>query len=133
MSSEQPGFKVSDQRHFAADGSTRTSHDGAQSPAIGGKPEAEHDVASPAGARVDFSSFILSLAAQASALLHAEGADDGRSTSHEEEAVRQLIAVLEMLQDKTEARRTTEETRLLESLLFELRMAYVSRHQEGGR
>jgi hypothetical protein len=136
MSSEQPGFKVSDQRHFAADGSLRTPESEETMLAVEREPEAETKAASPPAASVEFSSFVLSLAAQANAFLQAdksESADAGRSASPEEEGARQIIAILEMLQDKTEGRRTAEETRLLDRLLFELRMTYVARHQESGR
>ena len=36
-----------------------------------------------------------------------------------------------MLEDKTAGRRTREEDRLLEELLFELRMAYVQKRRAG--
>lgn len=70
-------------------------------------------------APVDFVGFLVSLAAQASLALHGEkpGLRSARS----------IIAMLEMLQDKTEGRRTPEESRLLDQILYELRMAYVAR------
>ena len=40
---------------------------------------------------------------------------------------RQIVAILEMLKDKTEGRRTADEDALLAELLFQLRMAYVER------
>ena len=40
---------------------------------------------------------------------------------------RQIVAILEMLKDKTEGRRTANEDALLAELLFQLRMAYVER------
>ena len=36
-----------------------------------------------------------------------------------------MISVLEMLKDKSEGRRTDEETRIIEAILFDLRMAFV--------
>ena len=48
------------------------------------------------------------------------------------DGARSLISILEMLRDKTEGRRTAEEEKVLEGLLFELRMAYVEKTREGG-
>ena len=47
------------------------------------------------------------------------------------EAARQIISILEMLEEKTRGRRTPEESRILDELLFQLRMGYVQR--AGGR
>ena len=47
-------------------------------------------------------------------------------------AAQSIISMLEMLQDKTEGRRTPDETGLLESLLYELRMAYVAKARVSG-
>jgi hypothetical protein len=41
------------------------------------------------------------------------------------------VAILEMLRDKTEGRRTAQEDALLADLLFQLRMAYVERTRAG--
>jgi hypothetical protein len=38
---------------------------------------------------------------------------------------RHVIGIVEMLKEKTEGNRSEEEEQLLESLLYELRMAYV--------
>jgi hypothetical protein len=43
-----------------------------------------------------------------------------------------VIGLLEVLRDKTEGRRTPEEDGLLDSILYELRMAYVARTRAGG-
>jgi hypothetical protein len=37
-----------------------------------------------------------------------------------------MIAILEMLRDKTEGRRTPDEDAVLDGLLYELRMGYVA-------
>jgi hypothetical protein len=135
MSAEQSGFRVSDQRHFAADGTPRTDQTEAAPPAVEQPAEAEGPESTPLAAEVNFSSFILSLAAQASILLHADpsGKGDADLPARDREGAQRIIAVLEMLQDKTEGRRTAEESRMLDGLLFELRMAYVGRSQRGGR
>jgi hypothetical protein len=43
------------------------------------------------------------------------------------EGARDLISLLETLKEKTEGRRTEPEDRLIDGLLYELRMGYVQR------
>jgi len=133
MSAGQAEFKVSDQRHFAADGTPRASETESPRPAAEHPPGGTEGPAAPDAAQVDFASFILSLAAQASRLLHGDPSAGGEAEGHSADAdgAQRIIAVLEMLQDKTEGRRTGEETRLLDGVLFELRMAYVATSQRG--
>ncbi len=80
----------------------------------------------------DFSQFLLSLGVQASALLTGEGLPDDADPQAVLDGARSLISILEMLRDKTEGRRTAEEEKVLEGLLFELRMAYVEKTPAGG-
>jgi hypothetical protein len=129
MSEEKAEFRVSDRRHFRPDGEAR-DRDAVEESA---GEEAGSVAARPESAAVDFASFVLSLAAQAVILLRGVGETPEAKTPADRdlEAARHIVSVLEMLQDKTEGRRTQEESRLLEDLLFELRMGYVARSQEG--
>ena len=43
------------------------------------------------------------------------------------EAAKQMIDILAMLQKKTEGNRTPEETRLLDDILYDLRMKFLSK------
>jgi len=90
----------------------------------------------PAGAataplpKIDFSTFVLSLST--SALVHMGRAPDPQTGSVAEKnlaAARETIDLLEMLQAKTLGNLDAEEARLLESMLYELRMQFV----EAGR
>jgi Domain of unknown function (DUF1844) len=116
-------FTVSDRRHFAVEGSTEESR--------GAEPEAA-EPAETAGvaergeppAEIDLAGFMMSLGMQAGALL--EGAHEGEQGAREAlPAARSIISILEMLQKKTQGNRTDEETRILDSLLYELRLGYV--------
>lgn len=75
---------------------------------------------------IDFSTFVLSLSQ--AALLHLGELDDpdtGKRVNNFPLA-RQSIDLLSMLQEKTRGNLTDEEHKLLENLLYDLRMKYVA-------
>lgn len=82
-------------------------------------------------APITFPSFLLSL--HASALIHLGLIPEpvGGKKVQDLGLARQNIGLLEMLQDKTEGRRTPEENSLLENILYELRLAYVQISKQG--
>ena len=149
MSEEKKSsFTVKARRHFNADGETRDEKDetvkteekaetreqprpvppssveSAEAPPRGG----------PEGARrptLDFAGLLLSLGAQASLLLGL-GDDDEGGPAPDFQGAQAIISLLEVLRDKTDGRRTPEEDRILEGILYELRMAYVSGTRAGG-
>jgi hypothetical protein len=136
MSETDKPFTVSDRRHFAPDGRPRTDGDAAaESPAAGARPPGgealgpEPGRAPGAPAVADFSQFLLGLGAQAGILLSGDRGDTGREEALQ--GAQSIIAILEMLKDKTEGRRSEAEDALLEDLLFQLRMAYVEAARGG--
>lgn len=117
-SPETPDFKVTDRRQFRADGTARPSDAGA-APAAPVAPQAPVPATTDGPPKVTFAGFVASLGAQAlSVAPEPQGGLD---------AVREIVAILEMLKDKTEGRRSDDETRILDGVLFELRMTFVSR------
>jgi coproporphyrinogen III oxidase-like Fe-S oxidoreductase len=77
----------------------------------------------------DFNFFITTLSLQASIAL---GQLENPATRKKEEDLSQakfLIDTLAMLKEKTKGNLSEEESRVLESILYELRMAYVSKIQ----
>lgn len=136
MPESKEGFTVKDRRQFTSAGERKaavedapaaTAESHAQAP-----PESHFQapLESPAfeagDLEVDFTSFLVSLAAQAGALLAPpEGEADLVGA-------RQLIGILDMLKQKTQGRRTSEEDRVLEGLLYQLRMAYLEASRRGG-
>jgi len=75
---------------------------------------------------VDFSTFVLSLAH--SALVHLGVAPDpatGKEQAPSLPLARQTIDLVSLLADKTKGNLTGEEERLLEQLLYDLRLRYV--------
>jgi hypothetical protein len=89
---------------------------------------------SPGGdaAPADFGQFLLSLGAQAGMLLAGQGLPEGADAGEALAGARSIISILEMLKEKTEDRRTSQEDEILEGLLYELRMAYVETSRAGG-
>ncbi|MGH0028406.1 MAG: DUF1844 domain-containing protein [Myxococcota bacterium] len=77
--------------------------------------------------KIDFSTFVLSLAA--SGLIHLgrapELAGDAAPAEPNLPLARQTIDTLEMLEQKTRGNLDDEETKLIQSVLYELRMEFV--------
>ena len=131
MTEETKPFTVSDRRHFTPEGVARDEASSGQAPSPEpGVPSRGADDASRQEPPVDFSGFILSLGAQAAALLSGDVAPTDKAEALRE--ARALISILEMLKDKTEGRRDEDEERVLEGLLYELRMAYVTAARAAG-
>ncbi len=147
MTEEPKSFSVKDRRLFTADGDVRRSEGEEQSdsaaiptpaapePAVDARPEVVAEPSAPestaepesvTGAEIpaDLIGLLVSFASQGLQAL-------STTPPHLREA-RAMVALLEMLRDKTEGRRTPEEQQALESLLYQLRMAYLERSRVGG-
>jgi hypothetical protein len=74
---------------------------------------------------IDFSTHVLSLASSAMVALGKMPAPDGERLVVDLEAAKHLIDVLGMLEQKTKGNLDESETKLLQSLLYDLRVAYV--------
>lgn len=147
MTEEKKPFTVSDRRHFTPEGEARSAEDApAPSPAPPPPPAAP-----PAGPRqtppptqrssppedqghaypLDFAGLLLSLGTQAAMLLGGGDPAEG-GPPPDPEGARAFITLLEVLQEKTQGRRSPEEDQILETLLYQLRMEYVTRTQVKG-
>ncbi len=119
---QEPGFTVVDKRAGAGE-----AEDAA--------PEADEQPAGGALPTVDLSSLCLSLGT--SALYHLGVVGDpetgAKAPAPNLPLARQTTDILEMLQVKTQGNLEAEETRLLEGMLYELRMRFVEvRNAPGG-
>jgi hypothetical protein len=122
---KQPGFKVTDRRSFTGD-------EGAAPQAVENNEATEptHSVRSARDAAVlpavDFHTFVLSLGS--SALLHLGELEhpDAGEQQKDLPLAKHTIDILAMLQDKTKGNLTSAEDKLMESLLFDLRLRYVN-------
>jgi uncharacterized protein DUF1844 len=144
MSDDKKSFTVKDRRHFTVEGEAREDDASGDGPGARSAPaattEPEPPRAQPAGPgagaegsphpALDFAGLLLSLGTQASLLMGMAGEDD--EAPPDLQGAQAIIALLETLREKTEGRRTEEEDRILQAILYELRMAYVSRARAGG-
>ena len=127
------GFRVTDRRRFTEDSEaheeTHASEE-AEAAAPGPEPAAPGPEPEPAGGPspdepVSFSTFILGLSTQA--LLHLGDIESPVSGKVERDlgAARHVIDILGILQAKTTNNLEQAEERLLEAVLYDLRMRYV--------
>ena len=150
MSDDKKSFTVSDRRHFTAEGLARDEA------AVEAPPEAPPPPAAPPprGAAVpaadetgesgfedeealppfpaDFLGLVGSLATQASVLLAGEPGSARPPSAAELDAVRSIIALIDVLHEKTQGNRTPQEDRVLDAVRYELKMAFVARARAGG-
>jgi hypothetical protein len=156
MDEEQPNFKVTDRRLFNADGSprdlppeeklepqvsvaaeataaakpaeSRTQPEPAMASEPAAEPEEEFTEADLADARdpASFVSFIMSIASNAASALGMMEHPVTHQREVDVELGKHWIDVLGMLQKKTAGNVTPQEKRMLEGLLADLRMQYVS-------
>ncbi|MGH7840489.1 MAG: DUF1844 domain-containing protein [Candidatus Binataceae bacterium] len=143
------GFKVDDRRRFSAEGELKPEHRGEEAaaaaepvapsatkaataapaprPAIAGSPsERLQPEAGPIG-EINFASFMVGLSTQA--LFHLGEIVDPEAGAPQVDlpAAQQLIDIVGMLKDKTRGNLDQHEQRLIDEILFELRMKYVER------
>jgi hypothetical protein len=84
------------------------------------------DAAPGALPRIDFATFVLSLAASAMMHLGLVAGPEGQKRERPDLAMaQQTIDTLEMLLEKTRGNLDADEARLLESVLYEVRMSFV--------
>jgi hypothetical protein len=124
MTEEKKPFTVTDRRLFTSEGERRDASETTEAERPPGAASAPPPRRAAPGASVpamDFTTFLLNLAAQASLLLGQGGQPPDL------EGAREMISILEMLRDKTEGRRTPDEDQILDGVLYELRMGYLKR------
>ena len=78
---------------------------------------------------IDFGGFMVSLATSCLMNLGRYSDPETGQIHTDLEAARQMIHIIEMLQEKTQGNLTTEEEQLLRTLLYDLRIAYVESTQ----
>jgi Domain of unknown function (DUF1844) len=118
------GFKVTDRRSFTDEAGAREEAPAAP-PAAANAAGVTAEAPVAAFPPVDFHTFVLSLGS--SALLHLgeiENPNDGVSQK-DLPLAKHTIDILVMLEEKTKGNLSIAEERLMESLLYDLRLRYV--------
>ena len=129
---ENKGFTVQDRRRFSPEtGEPRT--DASESPTAPTQPSPQVSAAQEAAdtaranalPEIDFSTFVISLSTQA--LMHLGEIANPVSGKIEADisVAKQMIDILGMLKEKTRGNLNPNEDRLMEGILFDLRMKYV--------
>ncbi len=126
MGEEDKGFTVRDRRQTGQDsppGQAEKTPDtsGAATDSSGG----EQRQAPGELAKIDFATFVLSLATSAQINLGSIPHPETNQESQNIPAAKQMIDILGMLKEKTKGNLSKEEETLLERVLFNLRMHYV--------
>jgi hypothetical protein len=146
---KEKGFTVSDRRRFNVSESGEAQENGKAAEEESKQPEGAKETppekgeaeAKAAGKKegegakreepaalpeIDFSTFVVSLSS--SVLIHLGVVADPMTGEQKKELAiaKQTIDMLGMLQDKTKGNLTNEESQLLESMLYDLRMRYVA-------
>lgn len=116
-------FKVVDKRRFTETDSDKTGIEGR-----GEEPAGTQKIQDAPGhiPPVDFSTFILSLST--SALLHLGEIPDPQTQTKDKnlELAKHIIDMIDMLKQKTKGNLTEVETKLVDNILYDLRMKYVN-------
>jgi hypothetical protein len=125
---KQGGFTVTDRRGFTDAGEPRSGDETSASPAPEQAPPGDRKTARDAAAlpAVDFHTFVLSLGS--SALLHLGELEHPEAGPAEKDLplAKHTIDILAMLQEKTRGNLTPAEEKLMDSLLYDLRLRYVN-------
>lgn len=144
MSDEKKAFTVKDRRMFTLEGELRPDRPDEPEPIAPPPPvpapaaepvaatpaKAEPEPAAPesfpgaAGPEGPFVLLVMLLADQVNAMMSA-GLPEPEALS----GLSQIVSILEMLQHRTRGRLSPKEERVLEDVLYQLRMAYLARTQ----
>lgn len=129
---EEQGFRVTDKRPFSEDGELRQEdvaeevHAKERTEPANSAGEAR-SIKEAAEAKIDFPSYILSYYTQGLVLL---GEVPNPYTNKKEEDVNgahHIVDILEMLKEKTKGNLAKEEEKLIESVLYELRIKFMAK------
>lgn len=129
--SEAKGFTVQDRRRFSPETGEARSDAPEQAPvaepATGASQSGETASESNQEAlpEINFSAFIISLSTQALMHLGEIASPISGKVESDVPVAKQMIDILAMLKDKTRGNLNASEDRLMEDILFDLRMKYV--------
>jgi hypothetical protein len=128
---EEKGFKVEDRRRFSETGEARPEAENRKPSQVKheSQPNAEQSEerrsAEAVLSEINFSTFVISLSTQA--LVHLGEVANPTSGQLERDlpVAKQMIDILALLKDKTRGNLDQNEEKLLEEILYDLRIRYV--------
>jgi hypothetical protein len=128
---EGKGFTVQDRRRFSDTGEARDTRQEPSAAEEQQQPQAESSAKIDSRSEreplpeINFSTFVISLSTQA--LMHLGEIANPLSGQEERDvsAAKQMIDIVAMLQEKTRGNLSEGEAKLIEDILFDLRMRYV--------
>ena len=124
------GFIIKDKRTFDAKGEIKDKSEKTEIRKDEGQEKTKEEKKGSAPLpEINFSSFLLSLSS--STLLHLGEIADPQSGEKKKDLVlaKQSIDIINLLKDKTKGNLTQEEEKLLEHLLYDLRMRFVKANE----
>ncbi len=130
--SEGKGFTVQDRRRFSPETGAARQDAPEETAAAQGSAEKKDEGAARSRAaeqealpELNFSTFVISLSTQALMHLGEIGNPISGKVEPDVPMAKQMIDILAMLKDKTRGNLDLNENRLMEDILFDLRMKYV--------
>ena len=130
MSEEQQEFKVTDRRGFAEDGTAKPVSEGKDESSMSNAPIDQSTAPSESKQErppIDFPSYVLGYYTQGLVLLGEIPNPYTNKKEEDVESARNIIDILTMLEAKTKGNLSSEENQLLSSVLYELRMKFMSK------
>lgn len=133
-SDTQRGFKVHDKRRFTDEGEAREQQEVRDEAAAADRAEATAEIpgepsreasATQEFPPIDFSTFIMSLSTQALMQLGEIGDPATGQVEKDVAVAKQTIDIIAMLSDKSKGNLDETEERLVQEILYNLRMRYV--------
>ncbi|MEJ2109403.1 MAG: DUF1844 domain-containing protein [Acidobacteriota bacterium] len=133
---EQEGFKITDKRSFQEDGEERNPDVAAEEdqkspdPPSSEQSKRKENASNPDEQQrppIDFPSYLLSYYTQGMVLLGEVPNPYTNKKEEDMEAARHTIDILSMLEEKTKGNLSQDEQKLLENVLYELRMKYMAK------
>jgi hypothetical protein len=127
---EEQEFKVTDKRGFREDAVPNASEPADAASKTEASPETEtppKQEPEASGPPIDFPSYLLSYYTQGLVLLGEVPNPYTNKKEEDLESARNIIDILTMLEQKTKGNLSSDEGKLLESVLYELRMKFMAR------
>jgi len=124
---EEQEFKVTDRRGFTEDGTPKPVTEEPAEATPGKDESGTQDKSRNDYRSIDFPTYILGYYTQGLVLLGETPNPYTQKKEEDIESVRHIIDLLSMIEQKTRGNLSSEESQLLESVLYELRMKFMAK------